>query len=144
MSLGQVRLQQNSIGTARRRHVLGFSLLELLITVSVAVVGTVIAVPLINNVMGAYRLRSAVSSVTGYPRTLVSQPMAAQWSLMAPWMDDAPNAGFTGGARFFAGRRVSAMRWGPGVTPSGGGGHPAFDLGHGSGVAHRFLIVAGG
>lgn len=53
------------MSTARHRQVLGFSMLELLITVVVAIVGTVIAVPLINNVMGAYRLRSAVSSVTG-------------------------------------------------------------------------------
>jgi Tfp pilus assembly protein FimT len=40
-------------------------MLEMVITVLIVLIGTVIALPLVNRVMGAYRLRSAVSSVTG-------------------------------------------------------------------------------
>ena len=40
-------------------------MIEMVITVLIILVGTTIALPLINNVIGAYRLRSAVSSVTG-------------------------------------------------------------------------------
>ena len=65
MSCTQVRVGQNSLGGVRRRHVRGFSMIEMVITVLIILIGTVIALPLINNVMGAYRLRSAVSSVTG-------------------------------------------------------------------------------
>jgi Tfp pilus assembly protein FimT len=43
---------------------LGFSLLELAFVVLIGIVMTVIAVPLVNNVMSGYRLRGAASAVT--------------------------------------------------------------------------------
>lgn len=47
----------------------GFTLLELIFVVMIGVVITAMAIPLINNVMGLYRLRSAVASVTGAIQT---------------------------------------------------------------------------
>lgn len=43
----------------------GFTLLELLFVVLIAIVMTVIAVPLVNNAASYFKLRSAVSEVTG-------------------------------------------------------------------------------
>jgi type IV fimbrial biogenesis protein FimT len=43
----------------------GFTVLELIISMVVAVILTTISVPLISNVQAQYRMRSAVSSVTG-------------------------------------------------------------------------------
>jgi Tfp pilus assembly protein FimT len=43
----------------------GFTLLEMVFVVLIGIIMTIIAVPLVNNVMGTYRLRAAVSSVTG-------------------------------------------------------------------------------
>lgn len=65
MSCKQVRAGQNSLDGVRHRHVSGFSMIELVITVLIILVGTAIAVPIVNSVIGTYRLRSAVSSVTG-------------------------------------------------------------------------------
>lgn len=61
----QVQAGQDSLNGVRRRHTRGFSLMELSITVLIILVSSVIALPIINSVMGAYRMRSAVSSVTG-------------------------------------------------------------------------------
>lgn len=43
----------------------GFTLLELVFVVLIAILLTVIALPILNDVMVSFRLRSAVSSVTG-------------------------------------------------------------------------------
>ncbi len=49
-----------------QRRTLGFSLIEMVLVVSIALLMAVIAIPLLNNIMNAYRLRSAVSAVTGF------------------------------------------------------------------------------
>jgi Tfp pilus assembly protein FimT len=54
--------------------------MEMAIAVLVVLVGTVIAVPLINNVIGAYRLRSAVSSVTGLIQTARYQAISSGYA----------------------------------------------------------------
>jgi len=64
MMCSPVWLHRSSINT-RRSSVQGFTLLEAMFTVLVLIFMTAMAVPLVNNVMGAYRLQSAVSSVTG-------------------------------------------------------------------------------
>lgn len=58
-------LHRNSMNTWRSRHIKGFTLLEAMFTVLVLIFMTAMAIPLVNNVMGAYRMQSAVSSVTG-------------------------------------------------------------------------------
>jgi prepilin-type N-terminal cleavage/methylation domain-containing protein len=65
MSSKQVGAGQGSLNEDRRRHVRGFSMLELTITVLIVLIGSMIALPAINSVIGTYRLGSAVSSVTG-------------------------------------------------------------------------------
>jgi type IV fimbrial biogenesis protein FimU len=45
---------------------MGFSLIEMVLVLSIALLMAVLAIPLLNNIMNAYRLRSAVSSVTGF------------------------------------------------------------------------------
>lgn len=65
MTCSPVWLHRSSINTRRSRNVQGFTLLELLFTVAVVILMTTMAVPLVSNVMGTFRLRSAVSSVTG-------------------------------------------------------------------------------
>lgn len=80
MSCKQVRVGQNSLNAVRRKHVIGFSMMELMITVVIVLVGSVIALPVINSVMGAYRLRSAVSSVTGLIQTARFQAISSGYA----------------------------------------------------------------
>jgi prepilin-type N-terminal cleavage/methylation domain-containing protein len=47
----------------------GFSLLELLITMVIVLIATAIAIPLVGNAVGQYRLRSGVVSATGAIQT---------------------------------------------------------------------------
>jgi Tfp pilus assembly protein FimT len=65
MTCSPVWRYRNSMNPRRRRHVHGFTLLELLFVLVIVILMTAMAVPLVNNVLGLYRLRSAVSSVTG-------------------------------------------------------------------------------
>lgn len=65
MSCKQVRAGQNSLDSVCRRHVRGFTMVEMVVTVLIILIGAAISLPVINSAMGAYRLRSAVSSVTG-------------------------------------------------------------------------------
>jgi prepilin-type N-terminal cleavage/methylation domain-containing protein len=65
MTCRPIWFHRNRINTGRERSSQGFTLIELLVTLLVATLVTAMAVPLIGNVMGAYRLRSAVASVTG-------------------------------------------------------------------------------
>lgn len=76
----QVRAGEGSLNEDRRRHVRGFSMIELMITVVIIVVCSVIALPIINSVMGAYRLRSAVSSVTGLIQTARYQAISSGYA----------------------------------------------------------------
>ena len=62
MKLGVIR-------KGRRTGQGGFTLLELVFVVLIGIVITAMAIPLVNNVMGLYRLRSAVASVTGAIQT---------------------------------------------------------------------------
>ena len=65
-----VSCHNRSIRAAHQhRPARGFTLLELLFVVLIATILTVIALPVLNNTMDAYRLRSAVSSVTGAIQT---------------------------------------------------------------------------
>lgn len=58
--------QVNSVSRcALRRGSRGFTLIELMITMVIAVILTVIAIPLLQNVTAYFKLRGAVSAVTG-------------------------------------------------------------------------------
>lgn len=61
MQLGVRHIRRDRPGTTNR----GFTLLELLFTVLIGVLLTVISLPLVQNVMANFKLRSAVASVTG-------------------------------------------------------------------------------
>lgn len=65
MTCSPIWLHRGPIHKGRKRSVKGFTLLELIFTLLIAVLMTAMAVPLIGNVMGTYRLHSAVASVTG-------------------------------------------------------------------------------
>jgi Tfp pilus assembly protein FimT len=54
--------------------------MELVLTLAVGIIMTVIAVPLVNNVIGTYRLRSAVASVTGAIQTTRFQAISAGYA----------------------------------------------------------------
>lgn len=58
----------------------GFTLLELIFTLLIATIMTVMAVPLIGNVMGTYRLRSAVASVSGLIQTARYQAISSGYA----------------------------------------------------------------
>jgi Tfp pilus assembly protein FimT len=58
-------LQRRVTAKEQRRASHGFTLLEMLLVVAITIVVAAIAVPTFNKVMSTYRLRAAVSSVTG-------------------------------------------------------------------------------
>jgi prepilin-type N-terminal cleavage/methylation domain-containing protein len=58
----------------------GFSLIEMVIVLAIGLIAAVIAVPLLTNVMAAYRLRSAVSSVTGFIQGARYQAISAGYA----------------------------------------------------------------
>jgi prepilin-type N-terminal cleavage/methylation domain-containing protein len=62
-TLGIGRRGRNHI--AHKKSQRGFTLLELIFVILIGLLMTVMAVPLLNNVTGTYRLRSASSSVSG-------------------------------------------------------------------------------
>lgn len=76
MKAGQFRHMPADRSGARR----GFTLLELLFTVMIGIILTVISVPLINNVMAYFRLRSAVASVTGAIQTTRFQAISSGYA----------------------------------------------------------------
>ncbi len=61
----QVRGWQSGIAAAEQKKSAGFTLMELLITVAIGMIMTVIALPLLVNGLAGYRLRGAVASMTG-------------------------------------------------------------------------------
>jgi prepilin-type N-terminal cleavage/methylation domain-containing protein len=65
MTCRPVWFHGSSKNTRRSSHVRGFTLLEMVLVVAIVVVATAIAIPLVTNVLAVYRMRSAVSSVTG-------------------------------------------------------------------------------
>lgn len=64
MNCHQVR-QGQSNAQCHRARAKGFSLVEMMFTCAIAVITVVLAVPLVSNVTSYFRLRGAVSSVTG-------------------------------------------------------------------------------
>ena len=76
----QVQVGQNSLNGVRRKHVSGFTLMELVVTIVIILAVSVISIPIINSVMGAYRLRSAVSSVTGLIQTARFQAISSGYA----------------------------------------------------------------
>lgn len=65
MKDGPIRLLPNARRAELHQSVQGFSLLELMFVVTIVVIMTVMAIPLLSNVTGYFRLRGAVSNVTG-------------------------------------------------------------------------------
>src|ERR1700758_1309497 len=59
---------------------MGFSLIEMVLVVAIGIITTVIALPLVNNIMSAYRLRSAVSSVTGFIQSARYQAISSGYA----------------------------------------------------------------
>ena len=80
MTCRPVWLHRSSVNKERNRLVQGFTLLELLFGVLILVVMSVIAIPLLNNVTGIYRLRSAVSSVTGFIQSARYQAISSGYA----------------------------------------------------------------
>ena len=56
---------QNRAVASRQARPSGFSMIELVVTMSIILVVTSIAIPMIGNAMSGYRLKEAVVSVTG-------------------------------------------------------------------------------
>lgn len=77
MKLGAVRQIRRIPAGLRDKSAPGFSLLELIFVILIVLIMTVMAIPLISNVMGAYRLRAAVSSVTGAIQSTRYQAISA-------------------------------------------------------------------
>ncbi|HKV91953.1 MAG TPA: GspH/FimT family pseudopilin [Candidatus Angelobacter sp.] len=65
MKLGRFRHSRSIVAGLQAKSSQGFTLIELVIVLVITVIMTAIAVPMLNNVMNNYRLRAAVSSVTG-------------------------------------------------------------------------------
>jgi prepilin-type N-terminal cleavage/methylation domain-containing protein len=61
----QVRQETNEPRGQRSNPARGFSLIELLVVAAILLIMSVMAVPLLNNTISYFRLRGAVSSVTG-------------------------------------------------------------------------------
>src|SRR5258707_15339150 len=61
----QVRQDASRPESQRRRSARGFPLIELIFVLLITLIMTVMAVPLLNTTMTAYRLRGATASVTG-------------------------------------------------------------------------------
>ena len=61
----QIRQDTNVAREQRRRSERGFSLIELMFVVVIVVIMTAMAVPLVNNTVSYFRMRGAVSAVTG-------------------------------------------------------------------------------
>src|ERR1043165_3992907 len=76
MEFGVRHIRRNRPGTANR----GFTLLELLFTVLIGIVLTVIALPLVQNVMTGFKLRAAVASVTGAIQTARFQAISSGYA----------------------------------------------------------------
>ena len=62
---GPIRIFVNAQRRNGNPSVRGFTLLELVFTVLIILIMAAMAVPLVNNVVGNFRMRGAVSSVTG-------------------------------------------------------------------------------
>lgn len=65
MNCRQVRQDRDDPRGRRAKSARGFTLLELMFVVLIVLVMTAMAVPLVNNVTSYFRLRGAISSVTG-------------------------------------------------------------------------------
>jgi prepilin-type N-terminal cleavage/methylation domain-containing protein len=65
MKGGPIRFFASARHADPRPSVRGFTLLELMIVVVILLITTVLAIPLVSNVTSNFRLRGAVSSVTG-------------------------------------------------------------------------------
>jgi Tfp pilus assembly protein FimT len=69
MTTGLVRPRRPAFRRRRASSSSGFSLIELMLTAIIALVLTVIAVPMFQSITGYMRLRAAVASVTGAVQT---------------------------------------------------------------------------
>jgi len=61
----RIRQEQEKSPRLRSSSAHGFTLLELIFVLIIGMIMTVIALPLVNNVMNSYRLNGAVASITG-------------------------------------------------------------------------------
>lgn len=68
---------RSPLASPRRRRTLGFSLIEMVLVVAILLITVVIALPLLNNIMSTYRLRSAVSAVTGFIQSARYQALSS-------------------------------------------------------------------
>ena len=68
------------MASPRQRRTLGFSLIEMVLVISILLITVALAIPLLNNIMSAYRLRSAVSSVTGFIQSARYQALASGYA----------------------------------------------------------------
>ncbi|HKD83090.1 MAG TPA: GspH/FimT family pseudopilin [Candidatus Angelobacter sp.] len=73
--------QCRSLPSGRQhKSVRGFTLIELLVTVAIGIIVAAMAVPTVNYVLSTYRLRAAVSSVTGAIQTTRYQAIQAGYA----------------------------------------------------------------
>jgi prepilin-type N-terminal cleavage/methylation domain-containing protein len=77
MKLGAVRKIRSVPAGETPKPARGFSLIEMIFVVGIVLLMSVMAVPLVNNAMVIYRLRAAVSSVTGAIQTTRYQAISS-------------------------------------------------------------------
>jgi len=65
------------LASPHHRRTRGFSLIEMVLVISILLITVALAIPLLNNIMSAYRLRSAVSAVTGFIQSARYQALAS-------------------------------------------------------------------
>jgi len=76
--------QSRSLPSGRHpKSVRGFTLIEMLVSVAIGIVVAAIAVPTVNYVLSTYRLRAAVSSVTGAIQTTRYQAIQSGYAYQA-------------------------------------------------------------
>lgn len=71
---------RSPLASPRNRLAQGFTLIELVLVLAIGIITTVIAIPLVSNIMFAYRLRSAVSSVTGFIQSARYQAISSGYA----------------------------------------------------------------
>ena len=77
MKFGAVRQIRRIPAKQKAKSAAGFSMIEMLFVVLILLVVSGMAIPLVSNVMGAYRLRAAVASVTGAIQSTRYQAISA-------------------------------------------------------------------
>lgn len=77
MKLSSVRKTSGVTAGTPARPTRGFTLIEMIFVVAIVLLMSVMAIPMVNNALAIYRLRAAVSSVTGAIQTTRYQAISS-------------------------------------------------------------------